>query len=143
MAVQVPIPVHHEQVFPAGAYVTTDVQAMTEYKDGVKQGQKLDKVTGELMWEVTVLDAQEDVKGAAKSVKVQLSAAYQPVPPEAMPGTPFRPVEFTDMSITPYVVEVMKGRWKVAYSIRARGMRTPGYVAHTGEVKAGKGSAAA
>jgi hypothetical protein len=93
---------------------------------GAKVGQAKHPITGDLMWEVTVHDADPNVKGAAKSVKVKLSAPYQPVPPAAPNGYPFAPVEFQHMSVTPYVAEVMVGRHRVAYSLHALGMSAPG-----------------
>jgi len=72
-----------------------------------------------------VHDADPTAKGAAKAVKVKIASPYQPVPPDPIPGHPFAPVEFEQMAITPYVVEVMKGRYRVAYSIQARGMTSP------------------
>lgn len=79
------------------------------------------------MWAVPVIDGDESVRGAAKSVKVTLLAKVQPVPPEALPGLPFRPVEFDGLTVTPYVAEG-NGRPRVAYSLRASGMRAPGRV---------------
>ena len=48
----------------------------------------------------------------------------QPVPPEAAAGMPIRPVEFDGMTVTPYLNE-NGGRTRVAYSLRATGMRSP------------------
>jgi hypothetical protein len=42
-------------------------------------------------------------------------------PPE-MPGLPFRPVVFDGLSVMPYVSEA-SGRPRVAFSLRAKGMR--------------------
>ena len=125
MAVQTPIPVHFEQVFPNRCYVTSEVEPIYAFKDGQRGAQDVHPVTGEPMWQITVLDADPNAKGAAKSVKVKISSRYQPVPPTPAEGSPFAEVEFTDMAITPYVVEVMKDRYKVAYSLQARGMSAP------------------
>src|SRR5690242_18205049 len=128
MAVQTPIPVHFVQVFPAGAYATGSVEPIWSYdkETGAKLGQAKHPETGELMWEITVHDADPNAKGAGKSVKVKIASPYQPVPPAPPDGYPFAPVEFHNMAITPYVVEVMKGRFKVAYSLQALGMSEPG-----------------
>ncbi|MFB9803943.1 hypothetical protein ACFFN5_25920, partial [Streptomonospora salina] len=40
-------------------------------------------------------------------------------------GLPFRPVEFEQMSVMPYVDDSGR-RPRVAYSLRARGVKTPG-----------------
>jgi hypothetical protein len=128
MTVQTPIPVHFEQVFPERAYVTGPVEPIMAYDKvtGAKLGQAKHPVTGELLWEVPVLDADPMAKGAAKSVRVKIAAPYQPVPPAAAGDSPFAEVEFESMAITPYVAEVTAGRHKVAYSIQARGMVAPG-----------------
>lgn len=127
MAVQTPIPVHFAQVFPDGAYITGPIEPVMAYdkETGAKLGQAKHPVTGELMWEAPVHDADQAAKSSAKSTKVRIASPYQPVPPDPIPGHPFAPVEFEDMSITPYVVEVMKGRFKVAYSLQARGIVPP------------------
>jgi hypothetical protein len=124
---ETPIPVSFKQVFPSGAYVTGPVEPIVAYDKvtGAKMGQAKHPVNGELMWEVPVHDADPNAKGAAKSVKVKVSSPHQPIPPDAVPGHPFRPVEFDGMAVTPYVVQVMEGRTRVAYSIQARYMRSP------------------
>lgn len=70
--------------------------------------------------------------GPSKSVKVSIAAKHQPVPPEALAGLPFRPVEFDGLTVTPYVQDASsggRGRPKVAYSLRASAMRAPGKAA--------------
>lgn len=124
---RMPIPVHFEQVFPEGAWAVSTVEPIAAYDkaSGAKVGQAKHPVTGEPMWEITVHDGDPAAKGAAKSVKVKIASQYQPVPPSPLPGLPFAPVEFEEMAVTPYVVEVMAGRYKVAYSIQARVMVAP------------------
>lgn len=138
MAVKGPIPVHFEQVFPHGAWITSEVTPVYEFSNGQRGPQARHKVTNELMWEVTVHDADPDARGAAKSVKVKIASDVQPVPPPPMPGTPFAAVEFEELAITPYVVQAVGGRARIAYSIQARGMSAPKTLA---EVKAGKATA--
>ncbi len=125
MAVQTPIPVHFDQVFPNKAYLTSAVEPIYAFVDGQRGAQDIHPVTGEPMWQVTVLDADPNAKGAAKTVKVKLASRVQPVPPAPTNGSPFAEVEFVDLAVTPYVVEVMKGRYKVAYSLQARGFAEP------------------
>ena len=55
-------------------------------------------------------------------VKVKVAAAVQPVIPTGPSGSPFVPVEFTGMTVTPYVNQA--GR--LAYSLKATGIRAPG-----------------
>jgi hypothetical protein len=134
MTMVTPLPVGFDQVFPAGAFVTGDVEPVRDYDaKGTAPVQKRDKATGLPMWQVPVHDADPAARGAAKSVKVLVLDERQPVPPPALDGLPFRPVEFDGLTVTPYVAEG-NGRPRVAYSIRARAMRAPG-----GARPAGKG----
>jgi|SRR5215475_952000 len=128
MAVPMQIPMDFGQVFPAGAFVTGPVEPVLDFDapgTGRRRPQKVDKESGLPMWSVPVLDADESARANQRSLKINVLATHQPVPPEALPGTPFRPVEFESLTVTPYVAEG-SGRPRVAYSIRARGMRAPG-----------------
>lgn len=126
MAVKGPIPIRFEQVFPHGAYLNSEVTPIFQYDDnGNKQGQAIHPTTGELMWQVTVIDADPSVKAAQKAVAVKLASRYQPVPPAAPAGSPFIPVEFTDMAVTPYLVDGFGGRSRIAWSIQAREIVDP------------------
>ena len=111
-------------VFPAGAFVVGEVEAVRDFDKSSPERfvQAKDKDTGELVWSVPVLDADEAAPKGAKTVVVKISAPVQPVPPEAVAGLPFRPVEFDGLSVTPYVDDK---RNRVAYSLRARAMRGP------------------
>lgn len=123
MAMVTPLPVAFELAFPAGAYVTGEVEPVRDFDaKGSVPVQKRDKGTGLPMWQVSVHDADPAARGAAKAVKVVVLDERQPVPPPALDGLPFRPVEFDGLTVTPYVAEG-QGRPRVAYSIRARAMR--------------------
>lgn len=131
MAIQPPIPMSHDAVFPHGAYVAGAVEPVSDFDAPARPGgglrpQKLDKNTGLPMWSVPVIDGDETARGAQKSVKVNISAKVQPVPPEALAGLPFRPVEFDNLTVTPYVSDSNGSRPRVAYSLRATAMRAPG-----------------
>jgi hypothetical protein len=121
------IPIRCELMFPAGAFLTTPVEAVMEFRDGRSTGrQKVDEASGLRVWSVTVLDADDEVKGPAKSVKVQILAEHQPVPPPRPEGPfPYPMVEFEGMAVRPYCAQVMEGRFKVAYSIFARDITVP------------------
>ena len=56
-----------------------------------------------------------------RAVKVKVAAPVQPVVPTGPQGSPFVPVEFTGMTVTPYVNQA--GR--LAYLLKA-GIRAPG-----------------
>jgi hypothetical protein len=69
---------------------------------------------------LTGIDRDPDAR--EKQVKVKVTAAVQPVlPGEIMPGTGLHAVEFTGLTITPYVNEG-RGRARLAFSVRAAGV---------------------
>ncbi|WP_311932244.1 plasmid replication, integration and excision activator [Microbispora sp. H11081] len=112
-----------DMVFPHGCYVVGEVEQVKDF-DASTNGrfvQARDKQTGELVWQVAVMDADPTLKPAQKTVAVKILAPVQPVPPAPMAGLPFTPVEFDGISVTPYVNQA--GR--LAYSIRVREMRAP------------------
>ena len=111
------------EVFPLGAFVLGVEPAMAFSADaGAPKMQERDKETGQLVWTVRALDANEEAARFGAEFKVKISADHQPVPPEKLPGFPFAPVEFEGMTITPYANN--KGR--IAHSFRAKGMQAPG-----------------
>jgi hypothetical protein len=113
-------------VFPHGAYVVSEVEPVRDFEKSTRERpvQATDRESGQLVWSVSVLDADPDARKDAKTVTVKISAPVQPVPPEAMAGLPFRPVEFDGLTVTPYVND-NGGRARIAYSFRATGMRAP------------------
>lgn len=113
-------PVEFGEAFPDGAYIVGEVTRVRDY-DAKGDKQKDDKVTGLPMWEVRAIDADPTVRKG--EFKVKLAAKVQPVPPDALPGLPFRPVEFVGLAVTPYVDE---GSKRLAYSFNATGMQAPG-----------------
>ena len=76
----------------------------------------LDKLSGQRVWTVRVVDMDPDLTGRSREVAVKISANVQPVPDVAG----FSPVEFEGMTVTPYVGPT--GR--LAYSYRAAGFRS-------------------
>lgn len=127
MAISRGIKVHHDDVFPHGAYVVGDVEPVRDFERSTRERpvQATDKETGQLVWSVSVLDPDPDARKDAKTVTVKISAPVQPVPPgEIAAGMPFRPVEFDGLTVTPYLNE-NGGRARVAFSFRATGMRAP------------------
>ncbi|WP_026239750.1 hypothetical protein [Parafrankia discariae] len=122
MAVPRRIPVRFEDVFPAGAFVL-GVEAANDYekaKAGAPDPQERDPNTGERIWTVRVLDADPAARQA--ELKVKVPGEVQPVLPEVLAGTPFRPVLFEGLTITPWVDK--NGNFpKQAYALRASRMR--------------------
>ncbi|SEM59882.1 plasmid replication, integration and excision activator [Nonomuraea pusilla] len=140
MAIQGPIPITFDQVFPHGCYIVGEVEQVKDF-DASTNGRTVyakDKTTGELIWQVAVMDADPALKAGQKTVAVKILAPVQPVPPPSLPGLPFTPVEFDGMSVTPYVSQA--GR--LAWSIRATAMRAPRSMATPAKAATGKEVAA-
>jgi len=122
MSVQGPIPVEFGTVFPSGAYAAGAFDPVRNFdaSTGEKFVQSTDKATGQPLWAIEVIDP--DPQARTRAVKVKVAAQVQPVIPAGPTGSPFTPVEFTGMTVTPYVNQA--GR--LAYSIKATGIRAPG-----------------
>ncbi|MEV8635246.1 plasmid replication, integration and excision activator [Streptosporangium sp. NPDC051023] len=124
MAIQGPIAIGFDQVFPHGCYLVGEVQQVKDFdaSTATRVVYAKDKTTGLPVWQVSVVDADPDAKASQKSVTVKILTDVQPVPPPPLPGLPFTPVEFDGMSVTPYVGQ---DTGRLAYSLRARAMRAP------------------
>ncbi|MFI6030497.1 hypothetical protein [Amycolatopsis magusensis] len=120
-----------DDVFPEGAYVLGVEQAFDWDKNGHKTPAK-DVVSGKLVWNVQITDPS--AKGKNTGAVVKISADVQPVPPETLPGLPFRPVVFEGLTATAY-----EQNGRVQFSLRAKGMRAP---ASTAQKTSGGKSAA-
>jgi hypothetical protein len=122
MAFQGAIPVEFAHAFPRGAYAAGGFEPVRDF-EASKNGrfvQSKDKATGLPMWVIEVIDA--DTSARDKTARVKVAAADQPVLPAASASSPFIPVEFTGLTVTPYVNQA--GR--LAYSLKASGIRGPG-----------------
>jgi len=126
------VPVPFEYIWPAGV-LCLGVEPATDFdKRGQADDQARDKDTGERIWLVRVLDLDPEAGrfGGSKEVKVKVASAVAPVmPASAMPGYP-PAVEFTGITLTPWVDDSRcKGsgrcRARQAWSIRATGMSEP------------------
>jgi hypothetical protein len=133
MAIQGGLPVAHAAVFPNGAFVVGEVTALEDF-DAAQAAresgrevdtQQRDKNSGMRLWQVRVIDADELARKGQVEVTVKIAAEVQPVPPELAHGVPFRPVEFEDLTVTAYV-DTNRSRPRIAWSLRASGMRAPG-----------------
>jgi hypothetical protein len=127
MALQGPIPVEFGHVFTHGVFAAGGFEAVRDFdaSSGDRFVQSKDKATGLPLWAVEVIDA--DPEARTKTVKVKVAAQSEPVLPPAPAGMPFAPVEFTGLAVTPYVNQA--GR--LAYSLKATGVRAPGRSART------------
>ena len=132
MALQGPFPVEFGTVFPSGVYAAGGFEMVKDYERsrGDLVIQQTDKVTGLPLWVIEVIDA--DPGARQRTVKVKVAAPYQPVLPDAPPGSPFVPVEFEGLQATPWVdasrcraKETGKCGARMAYSLKATGVRAP------------------
>jgi hypothetical protein len=114
-----------EDLFPHGLFVTSEVEPVRDFDKSTKDMfvQSLDKETGIRLWECTVQDPDPEAKKAARQLTVKFVAEHQPVPPEAIPGTPFRPAYLEGIEVRPYIKD--GPRPSIAYSVRATGLRAP------------------
>jgi hypothetical protein len=122
MALQGPIPVEFAVVFPQGAFAAGAVEPVRDFdaSSGDRFVQAKDKETGQPMWVIEVIDA--DPAARDKTAKVKIAAAEQPGLPPAAAGMPFVPVEFTGLTVTPYV----NNAGRLAYSLKAAAITAPG-----------------
>jgi len=121
VALQGPIPVEFGVVFPSGAYAAGAFEPVRNFdaSTGEKFVQSSDKTSGLPLWVIEVIDGDPDAR--VRAVKVKVAAQTQPTVPAGQPGSPFTPVEFTGLTVTPYVNQA--GR--LAYSLQAAGIRSP------------------
>src|SRR5437763_1952144 len=101
MALQGPIPVEFGKFFPDGAYVASGFELLRDFdrSKGDRVVQQIDKITNLPLWTVDVIDADKSAR--QRTLKVKVAAEHQPVLPPAPPGSPFTPVEFTGLTVTP------------------------------------------
>jgi hypothetical protein len=125
MAVQGPFKASFGELFPHGAFAIA-VDALNDFEKvqaGVEDPQQRDKDSGERIWAVRAID--NDPEARSNELKVKVVAPVMPSLPEPVPGTNLRPVEFEGLTVTPWVEETKTGRTRVAYSLKATGVREP------------------
>ena len=105
-------------VFPHGCHLMPgSITEAQDYDENTRQRTSaVDKVTGKRVWQCRVVDMDSELEGRSREVVVKISADREPVPPTR---TPFEPVDFDGLTVTPYVTD--KGR--MAYSLRATGIK--------------------
>lgn len=102
-----------DDVFPQGCYVRS-VERAKDYNNGNPR-----------TWWIRPLASRctrsrsptRPAKGKNTGQVVKMAVDVQPVPPEAIPGTPFRPAIFHDVSVVPYV----RDGW-ISYTLWAKEM---------------------
>src|SRR3954453_10803605 len=119
-------PAPMEVLFPFGCYAMSVEQAMDYDEKSGRRTPAKDKQTGERDWTVTGIPRDPETR--ERQVKVKVAGPVQPVlPGEIMPGSGLHAVDFTDVTITPYVSEGRGGgRARLAYSLRASGVYAQG-----------------
>ena len=124
MAVNGPFKVECGELFPHGLGVVSPVEPLADFDKSSKDNrvQARDKESGLPLWQVEVLDFDQQAR--EKTFKVKIAAAVQPVPPEALQGAPIRPVVLEGLTVTPYIKE--GNRPRIAYSLRCTGLAAPG-----------------
>ncbi len=126
MAVQGRFKQEHGDVFPMGA-LGVKIEALNDYekvKAGVADPQQRDKDSGERVWLFRGVDNDPDARSSEVKVKI-VAPVMPPMPGEPIPGTNLYPVEFEGLTVTPYVEETKSGFTRVAYSLKATGVREP------------------
>ena len=133
MTMKVPVP--FDYVFPHGA-LCLGVEPVRDFDAKGEDKQARDRDSGERLWQVRVLDLDPEAGrfGSSREVKVKLAAPHQPVPPEStVPGYP-PAVEFTGVTLTPYVDQQRKCtdrcRARLAWSVRIESMTAPAPAGH-------------
>jgi hypothetical protein len=129
MAMQRRFAVAHEDVFPKGAFLKGEVEPVADFnatkrEDGSRP-QQLDKDSGLPLWQVVVLDADEEAGKKDTAVTVKIAAKFQPVPPENKTPFPWTPVEFVGLTALPYVDD-NGTRPRLAWSYKADDLCAPG-----------------
>lgn len=137
--------VNFEEWFPQGLYLVGEIQAVTEYQSQEDKARnrpvrpRVDEVTGHPLFRGTFADPSAE-KDREKSVTVEFACGHQPVPPEAVPGLPFRPVVLEGMTVQPRAEASGQAKW-ITWVVRAAGMTAPG--ASTGTSRAAPGRSVA
>ncbi|GAA2236527.1 hypothetical protein GCM10010413_41120 [Promicromonospora sukumoe] len=129
MAMQRRFAVAHEDVFPKGAFLKGEVEPVQDFNadkrpDGSRPQQR-DKDTGLPLWQVVVLDADEEAGKKDTAVTVKIAAPHQPVPPENKTPFPWTPIEFVGLTALPYVDD-NGTRPRLAWSYKADDVCEPG-----------------
>ena len=115
MAIPRELTVPSDEVFPHGTWLVSAVQPVRDFKRSSRDVTVQEVVRDEAgnpvlvdgeqqaIWQVEVMDGDEEVTGDAKKVRVKIVAVRRPVPPPAAPGTPFRPVVLEGLRVQPWV----------------------------------------
>ncbi|MFC7598021.1 plasmid replication, integration and excision activator [Terrabacter sp. GCM10028922] len=139
MAMQKRFRVGHGDVFPKGAFIKGEVEKVIDFDKSTQENRvqavdlnKAGEGTGLPLWQVIVLDADEEAGKKDTAVTVKIAAKHQPVPPENKTPFPWTMVEFVGLTALPYVEYTGSkdkdghDRTRIVWSFRAEGMVAPG-----------------
>jgi hypothetical protein len=121
--------VEFDEWFPEGLFLVGEITAVMEYQSQEDRARnrpvrpRVDEVSGLPLFRGTFADPAAE-KERDKSVTVEFACAYQPVPPAAVAGLPFRPVVLEGMTVAPRAEVSGQAKW-ITWTIRATGMRAP------------------
>jgi hypothetical protein len=122
--------------FPHGLYAMGVEQAQDYNESNKSRTPSRDKQTNDLVWTVTCIDRDPDAR--VKEVKIKVLAPHSPeLPEEIVPGSGLRLVEFSGMTVTPYVDEG-RGRARLTFSFRATGVHAQGKAPASSATQAGR-----
>jgi hypothetical protein len=113
--------------FPHGLYAMGVKQAEDFNSETRRSKPARDNQHGDqFVWTVTCIDRDPDAR--EKEVKVKVTAPVCPdLPEEVLPGSGLRCIEFSGLTVTPYVQEARGGgRARMALSFRASGVHEAG-----------------
>jgi len=130
MAIAKRFPIAHGMAFPNGAFLRGEVEPVTDFKadkrpDGSRP-QARDKETGQLVWQCTVIDGDDEANRKDIGVSVKFVAPVRPVPPKNTSPLPWTPVEFVGLTALPWVDVNSGPNPRLAWSFRAESMVAPG-----------------
>lgn len=117
------------EAFPHGLYAMGVKQAEDFNSQTKRSKPSRDPQNGDqFVWTVTCID--RDPEAREKEVKVKVTGPVMPVlPEEVLPNSGLRMVEFTGLTVTPYVPDVAPGRKpRLVMSYRALGVHEQGKV---------------
>src|SRR5215470_2009260 len=97
-------PVAMAEAFPAGCHLVPDsISEAIDYDEETKRRfPAVDKHTGKPVFQVRVIDLDPELSGRSREVVVKVVADRMPVPPTR---AAFEPVEFENLTVTPYVID--------------------------------------
>ena len=115
------------EVFPAGCCLLPDsISEAQDWDEATRvRTPAVDKLTGKRVYHVRVVDLDPALEGRSREVVVKVIADRMPSPPTRQP---FEPVEFENLTITPWVDSGRcqgRGRCsaRIAFSLRATGIK--------------------